>query len=115
MRPSPGASLARALQSGPIVLDGGLATWLEMLTMTRGESVLRIKGILNLEGEERPVAIHGVQHLFHPPVKLPAWPEGDDRHSRLVFILRDLDRAVVENGLRAFVESAREQAAIASG
>jgi len=98
----------------PLPWDG-LATWLEMLTMTRGESVLRIKGILNLEGEERPVAIHGVQHLFHPPVKLPAWPEGDDRHSRLVFILRDLDRAVVENGLRAFVESAREQAAIASG
>jgi len=98
----------------PLPWDG-LATWLEMLTMTRGESVLRIKGILNLEGEDRPVAIHGVQHLFHPPVKLSAWPEGDDRRSRLVFILRDLDRGVVENGLRAFVDSAREQADIASG
>jgi G3E family GTPase len=83
--------------------------------MTRGESVLRIKGILNLEGEEKPVAIHGVQHLFHPPVKLETWPEGDDRRSRLVFILRDLDRATVEKGLRAFAESARQQAAIASG
>ncbi|MBX6746538.1 MAG: GTP-binding protein, partial [Acetobacteraceae bacterium] len=39
----------------PLPWDG-LATWLEMLTMTRGESVLRIKGILNLEGEDRPVA-----------------------------------------------------------
>ncbi|WP_431269830.1 CobW family GTP-binding protein [Dankookia sp. P2] len=89
----------------PLPWDG-LATWLEVLTMTRGESVLRIKGILNLEGEDRPVAIHGVQHLFHPPVKLAAWPEGDDRRSRLVFILRDLDRATVEKGLRAFAESA---------
>ena len=95
----------------PLPWDG-LATWLEVLTMTRGESVLRIKGILNLEGEDRPVAIHGVQHLFHPPVKLAAWPEGDDRRSRLVFILRDLDRATVEKGLRAFAESARQQAAI---
>ena len=96
----------------PLPWDG-LATWLEVLTMTRGESVLRIKGILNLEGEDRPVAIHGVQHLFHPPVKLERWPEGDDRRSRLVFILRDLDRATVEKGLRAFAESARQQAAIA--
>jgi G3E family GTPase len=81
--------------------------------MTRGESVLRIKGILNLEGQDKPVAIHGVQHLFHPPVRLEAWPEGDDRKSRLVFILRDLDRATVEKGLMAFAESARQQAAIA--
>ena len=98
----------------PLPWDG-LATWLEVLTMTRGESVLRIKGILNLEGEDRPVAIHGVQHLFHPPVKLERWPEGDDRRSRLVFILRDLDRATVEKGLRAFAESARQQAAIGTG
>jgi G3E family GTPase len=54
-----------------------------------------------------------VQHLFHPPVKLERWPEGDDRRSRLVFILRDLDRATVEKGLLAFAESARQQAAIA--
>lgn len=90
----------------PLPWDG-LSAWLEVLTMTRGESVLRIKGILNLEGEDRPVAIHGVQHLFHPPAKLAAWPEGDDRRSRLVFILRDLDRAVVENGLRAFADAAK--------
>ncbi len=90
----------------PLPRDG-LFAWLEVLSMTRGESVLRIKGILNLEGEARPVAIHGVQHLFHPPATLAAWPDGDDRRSRLVFILRDLDRAVVEKGLRAFAEGTR--------
>jgi len=98
----------------PLLWDG-LATWLEVLTMTRGASVLRIKGILNLQGEDGPVAIHGVQHLFHPPAKLAAWPEGGSRRSRLVFILRDLDRATVENGLRAVLEGAREEAAIAAG
>jgi G3E family GTPase len=80
----------------------GIATWLDMLIATRGESVLRIKGILNLVGHDRPVAIHGVQHLFHPPVLLAAWPDGDPQTSRLVFITRDLPRDVIEEGLRAF-------------
>ena len=90
----------------PLPWDG-LSAWLEVLSMTQGAKLLRIKGILNLVGEDRPVAIHGVQHLFHPPAKLAAWPEGDDRRSRLVFILRDLDRAVVEKGLHAFLDGAR--------
>jgi hypothetical protein len=44
---------------------------------------------------------------------LERWPEGDDRRSRLVFVLRDLDRAVVEKGLRAFAESARREREVA--
>jgi G3E family GTPase len=84
-------------------LDGrGLSMWLEMLVASRGENLLRVKGILNLKGQDRPVAIHAVRHLMHPPVKLAAWPDGDPRTSRLVFITRDLPRAVIEDGLRAF-------------
>ncbi len=98
----------------PLPWDG-LATWLEVLAMTKGEHLLRLKGILNIQGETQPLVIHGVQHLFHPPVRLPAWPEGDSRQSRLVFILRDLDRATVENGLRAFVAAAVEEAQISAG
>ena len=85
----------------------GIGTCLEMLIGTRGESLLRVKGILNLVGQERPVAIHGVQHMFHEPVLLPAWPDGDPRTSRIVFITRDLDRETVELGLRAFEDAAR--------
>jgi G3E family GTPase len=84
----------------------GVATWLDMLVATRGESLLRIKGILNVVGQDRPVAIHGVQHLFHPPDLLSAWPGGDPRTSRLVFITRDLPRDVIEEGLRAFNDAA---------
>ena len=80
----------------------GVATWLDMLVATRGESLLRVKGILNVVGQERPVVVHGVQHLFHPPALLAGWPEGDARCSRLVFITRDLPRDVIEEGLRAF-------------
>ena len=79
-----------------------MAMWLEMLVASRGENLLRVKGILNLKGHDRPVAIHAVRHLMHPPAKLAAWPEGDARTSRLVFITRDLPRSVIEDGLRAF-------------
>jgi len=75
--------------------------WIEMLTATQGANLLRLKGILNVDGEDKPVAIHGVQHLFHPPVVLPAWP-GDDRRSRLVFITRDLDQEVLSKSLADF-------------
>jgi G3E family GTPase len=80
----------------------GVAMWLEMLVASRGESLLRVKGILNLRGRDRPVAIHAVRHLMHPPVQLAAWPPGDPRTSRIVFITRDLPRGVVEDGLLAF-------------
>jgi G3E family GTPase len=84
----------------------GLASYLEMLAVTQGQHVLRMKAILNLRGQPGPVVMHGVQHSFHPPQLLDAWPEGDDRSSRIVFILRDLDPCAVEDGLRAFLEAA---------
>jgi G3E family GTPase len=79
-------------------------TWIEMLTATNGINILRIKGILNIIDEEKPVAIHGIQHLFHPPVVLPAWPSAD-RRSRLVFITRDLDAASLGKSLADFQNS----------
>lgn len=84
----------------------GVGTWLEMLIATQGEKLLRVKGILNLVGQERPVVIHGVQHLFHAPTLLAAWPEGGARRSRIVMIVRDMDPAVIERGLRAFEAAA---------
>ena len=83
-----------------------IGTFLEMLVATQGESLLRIKGLLNLAGQDRPLVIHGVQHVFHEPVLLREWPPGDDRRSRLVFITRDLDRSVIERGMAAFEAAA---------
>jgi G3E family GTPase len=60
-----------------------------------GRGFVAGEGILHLQEEELPVAIHGVHHVFHPPVQLSAWPEGD-RRSRIVFITRGLERAEVE-------------------
>ena len=84
----------------------GIGMCLEMLIGTRGENLLRVKGILNLVGQDRPVAIHGVQHMFHEPTLLPAWPPGDPKTSRIVFITRDLSRETIEQGLLAFERAA---------
>ena len=77
--------------------------WLSRLKIERSDDLLRVKGILNLVGEPRPVAIHGIHHVCHPPIALDGWP-GDDHRSRIVFITRDLPRREVEESWRAFQE-----------
>src|SRR2546423_4155403 len=57
--------------------------WLSQLRALHGERLLRVKGVLNIAGEDGPLVIHRVQHVFHPPVALPRW-QGEDRRSRLV-------------------------------
>jgi G3E family GTPase len=49
--------------------------------------------------------LEGVQHVMHAPRHLAAWPD-DDRRSRLVFIVRDIERAAVHDSLLAFQEAA---------
>ena len=75
--------------------------WLTMLLHRHGDTLLRVKGILNVADAETPVAVHAVQHLVHPPRHLGAWPDGD-RCSRLVFIARGIDPALIERSFRAF-------------
>jgi G3E family GTPase len=67
---------------------------MELLTSLRGPDLLRVKGLLDVAGERGPVVVQGVQHIFHPPVTLDAWP-GADRRSRLVFITRNIARESV--------------------
>ena len=78
----------------------GYAGWTELLREFQGANLLRVKGLLNVRGEKRPVVVHGVQHIFSPPVRLDAWPDAD-RRSRLVFITRDLSRADIQATLSA--------------
>jgi len=75
--------------------------WLTMLLNRHGDRILRVKGILNIEGEDFPVAIHGVQHLVHTPVHMQSWP-GGDRRSRIVFIVDGIEPAAIERSFDAF-------------
>jgi G3E family GTPase len=75
--------------------------WASMLLHRHGAAVLRLKGLLNVDGVPTPVLINGVQHMVHPPSHLEEWPD-DDRRSRLVFIVRGLQRARIERSLAVF-------------
>ena len=65
-------------------------TCLTMLMDFRGADLLRVKGIINVAGMDRPIVIHGVQHVFHPPEVLDQWPS-PDRRSKIVIIARELE------------------------
>jgi G3E family GTPase len=73
-----------------------LTLFLEALAEHCGADLLRLKGIISIaENPDRPALIHGVQHVFHPPVWLDRWPSAD-RRSRLVCIGRNLEQPWTE-------------------
>jgi len=87
-------------RSEPLALVA-LENWLDILRATLGEQLLRVKGILNVEGYERPVIIHGVQHVLHPIDVLDEWPTTDHR-TRVVFITKGVEKSSIEGMLSAF-------------
>jgi len=84
--------------------------FLEILTAQMGENMLRVKGIINVNGNDKPAVIHGVQHIFHPIQWLDKWPD-DDRRSRLVFIVRDTPKESIEEFFNTLMGHAKKEAA----
>ena len=78
--------------------------FLELLMSQMGENILRIKGILNIKGENRPAVIHGVQHIFHPLEWLEKWP-GNDKKSRLVFITKNINKNTIDDFFKIIGEN----------
>jgi G3E family GTPase len=94
------------VQSFAVLFDRPLdwtafGVWASILLHRYGADVLRLKGLLNVEGVSTPVLINGVQHIVHPPSHLERWPDAD-RRSRLIFIVRGLERARIERSLAVF-------------
>ncbi|MEL7297092.1 MAG: GTP-binding protein [Pseudomonadota bacterium] len=77
--------------------------WLSALLVFRGADLLRVKGIVNIAESDKPMVFHGVQHIFHPPLILDAWPS-DDRRSRIVFITRGIDENLLRSTLKTFAD-----------
>jgi G3E family GTPase len=76
-------------------LDGQkLEGIMEAVRVVYGAKILRMKGIVDIAGEELPIVIHGVAQAFYPTEQLPAWPSAD-RRSRIVFITKDLDESAI--------------------
>ncbi|MFT3731840.1 MAG: GTP-binding protein [Hyphomicrobium sp.] len=80
--------------------------WMTMLLHRHGAQVLRVKGLLAVDGLPGPTLFQSAQHLVHPPVHMDEWPS-NDRRSRIVFIVRDMDADRLEDSLRAFDHASR--------
>jgi G3E family GTPase len=76
--------------------------WLEGLLIARGESILRLKGILQVAGSEQPIVVQGVQHALYPPKTLESWPH-DTPRSELVFVTQDFSREAAVRSIRQFL------------
>ena len=85
-----------------------VAAAFDALVTYRGPDLLRMKGILNVKDTDKPVVIHGVQHVFHPPATLEAWPEGDDRKSRVVLITRDIAESTIRKVFASFFDAEKK-------
>lgn len=90
---------------GPVPI-AAIETFLDLLRSAEGAHLLRMKGIVELaEDPARPLVIHGVQKLLHPPARLPAWPAGP-RGVRLVLIAMDMPEDHVRRLFSAIVGGA---------
>ncbi|GAB2181318.1 GTP-binding protein [Denitratisoma sp. agr-D3] len=83
---------------------GEFSTALDVLHTTLGQGILRMKGLVNVAGEEQPRVVHGVQHVRYPHGTLPSWPDAD-RTTRLVFIVRDFRREWLERAFEMFCKT----------
>ncbi|TIT17211.1 MAG: GTP-binding protein, partial [Mesorhizobium sp.] len=89
------------VHDGPVPFSA-IEMFLDLLRSTHGEKLLRMKGVIELlEDPSRPLVIHGVQKILHPPARLPAWPEGN-RGTRLVLITLDMPEDYVRRLFAAF-------------
>ena len=93
---------AFCLISDKPLAPGAFDLFLDLLRQAHGPRLLRVKGIVALSDHpDSPVVIHGVQHVFHPPHRLAAWPDAD-RRTRIVFIVKDLEERFVSGLYAAF-------------
>ncbi|MDB5458096.1 MAG: cobalamin biosynthesis protein CobW, partial [Caulobacter sp.] len=82
-------------------IDGAkVTTWLNDLLARRGPDILRAKGILDIQGEDRRLVFQAVHMILEGDYQRD-WKAGDRRYSRMVFIGRDLDEAELRAGFEA--------------
>lgn len=80
----------------------------DLLRSAHGEKLLRMKAVVALsDNPDRPLVLHGVQSVFHPPQRLAKWPDGSDRRTRMVLITQGLPETFVSDLFAAFTGQPR--------
>lgn len=94
-----------AVRSKSFVTDhavhwAGLAGWSELVRNEFGSKLLRCKGLVRIDGLDAPVLLQGVQTVFAPAIRLPAWPS-EDRRTRIVCITQGVRDELLEASFAA--------------
>ena len=96
-----------ALRTDSPLPPARLEQFLDLLRAQHGPNLLRMKALVKLADDPgRPIVLHAVQHVLHPLARLDRWPS-KDRSSRLIFIMHDVDPAIVERLFAAFTDEPR--------
>lgn len=82
-----------SVRSPSSVPFNAFSAWFSMVTQLYGEDVLRIKGLLRIDGEPGPLVVQSVQHVVYPPYSMDEWPT-DDRSSRVTVLTCNMDDAL---------------------
>jgi G3E family GTPase len=81
-----------------------LEDFLGSMVQVYGAQMMRYKGVLNVQSEHRRVVFQGV-HMLMGAEMGNVWKKGEVRHSKMVFIGKDLPREVLEKGLAQCVHT----------
>ena len=92
-----------SLRAGELTADI-FFPWISRITQEHGPDILRLKGILALKDDPERYVIQGV-HMIIEGDHQRAWKPGEKHESRLVFIGRKLDEAMLKTGFEACVVS----------
>jgi G3E family GTPase len=97
--PSPHAAVRTwTIRRSRPATETGLALWMDLMAAYRGREVLRMKGIVNVDG--KPRLVESIRHVFHPPLAIERWPD-DDHDTRVVVIAQNIDRDGLEKSFDA--------------
>lgn len=77
--------------------------WLNQLVQNNGTDLFRLKGIVDIEGEDRRFVFQGV-HMTLDGRPGPVWRKDEIRKNELVFIGRNLDSMGLKSGFEACLE-----------
>ncbi|MBD1864484.1 MULTISPECIES: GTP-binding protein [Trichocoleus] len=87
------------VETGSVSSDK-LTTWLNQLVQAQGQNIFRMKGILNVDDEDRRFVLQGVHMLLDGRPGKP-WKPNENRRNEMVFIGRDLPEAVLKEGFQS--------------
>lgn len=99
-----GAVRTHSLVSEAALTREGYDMFVELLRSAHAPKLLRLKGLISIKGEARPLVLQGVRHVFAEPRFLESWPD-DDRRTRLVAIGENLAPDLLPRLYAAFAGS----------